>query len=382
MDINALVADAVRDLAAIQTSRQKQLAYERAAAAIYNLDAPLDTRLRPDGTIEKIAGVGPSTTRVALEVLRTGASAIVDRAVAESGRAADIVRRRALRAGFLSRAEALRVLDAPGGRGLRRADYRGDLQMHSEWSDGRASLEALAAGGMARGYAYIGVTDHSHGLPIARGMSLETVARQHAAIDRLNTDLAGRFRIIKGVEANIAADGALDLSADERQQFELVLAAPHAKLRQAEDQTLRMLTAVALAGVHILAHPRGRISGTRAGVIADWDRIFDEVARRGIAIEIDGDPARQDLDHVLAQRALAAGCLFALDSDAHGPDELAYADTAMAQARLAGIPAARIVNCWPLDRLLPWLASITRPGTGRPAPPRSPAPRPRRRAGR
>jgi histidinol phosphatase-like PHP family hydrolase len=134
-----------------------------------------------------------------------------------------------------------------------------------------------------------------------------------------------------------------------------VLAAPHSKLRRNDDQTARMLAAIENPRVHVLAHPRGRITGSRAGVIADWDEVFAAAARHGVAIELDGDPARQDLDFVLAGRALAAGCLFALDSDAHTTSQLQYAETAVAHARLAAIPAERIVNCWSTERLLAWL---------------------------
>jgi putative hydrolase len=102
------------------------------------------------------------------------------------------------------------------------------------------------------------------------------------------------------------------------------------------------------------------MSGTRAGVIARWDEVFAAAAETGVAIEIDGDPARQDLDHTIARQALDTGCLFALDSDAHSTVELSYADTALAHARLAGIPAERIVNCWPLERLLEWLQDRSR----------------------
>src|SRR5688572_26273498 len=106
----------------------------------------------------------------------------------------------------------------------------------------------------------------------------------------------------------------------------------------------------------ILAHPRGRISGSRAGVIANWDTVFEAAAQRGVAIEIDGDPARQDLDFMLGRRASAFGCIFALDSDAHTTGQLSYSETALAHARLAPIPANKIVNCWPLERLLAWLS--------------------------
>jgi histidinol phosphatase-like PHP family hydrolase len=188
-------------------------------------------------------------------------------------------------------------------------------------------------------------------------MSMADAVRQRGAIDEVNARFGGRFRLLQGIEANIDRDGRLDLSADEAAIFDVVLAAPHSRLRKTEDQTARMLAAVEQPCVSILAHPRGRISGSRAGVLADWDAVFAAAARRGVAIELDGDPARQDLDHMLARRALAAGCVFALDSDAHTTAQLSYAETAIAHARLAEIPPDRIINCWPLERLLSWLSS-------------------------
>jgi histidinol phosphatase-like PHP family hydrolase len=121
-------------------------------------------------------------------------------------------------------------------------------------------------------------------------------------------------------------------------------------------RTERMLAAAAQPAVRILAHPRGRITGSRGGVIANWDAVFAAAAQRGVAIEIDGAPARQDLEHTSASRALEAGCIGALDSDAHTTTQLASAETALAHARLAAISAERIVNCWPLDQLLAWLS--------------------------
>src|SRR5262249_3334712 len=148
--------------------------------------------------------------------------------------------------------------------------YRGDLQMHSEWSDGAPALRDIVDACLERGYSYAAVTDHSHGLPIAGGMSMDEAARQRAEIEQLNERYGGRFRLPCGIEANIATDGSLDLSADEAKVFELVLAAPHSKLRKAEDQTERMTTAIDNPAVNILAHPRGRIAGSRAGIVADW----------------------------------------------------------------------------------------------------------------
>ena len=236
-------------------------------------------------------------------------------------------------------------------------DYRGDLQMHSVFSDGTQTLEEIVQTGLARGYKYAAVTDHSYGLPIARGVSMERLAQQHLEIDRLNKTYARRFRIIKGIEANIRADGSVDMEPDELRQLELVVAAPHSALRSSAAQTQRMLAAVKAPGVHILGHPRGRKYGARPGVTADWDAVFKTAAQTGVAIEIDGDPSRQDIDYLLAARALSAGCVFALDSDAHSTEEWAYAETAVAHARLAGVPKDRVINCWPLSRLLEWAAS-------------------------
>lgn len=355
-DINAVVGGLLRDLALAQTSRQKRFGYDRAAAAILRLDLQLRDLVGVDGALPRIAGIGPASTRIIHEVLDTGASATVEQAVAASDRHADIRRRRQSRSHVLSRAAVGGVLSDPTLGGPTAADYRGDLQMHSEWSDGSPTVQEIAEACMARGYEYAATTDHSHGLTIAGGMSMADAVRQRRAIDEVNARCGPSFRLLHGIEANIDADGRLDLSDAEAATFALVLAAPHSRLRKPDDQTTRMLTAVAQPAVRILAHPRGRMSGTRAGIVADWDAVFDAAARRGVAIEIDGDPARQDLDYTMARRAFALGCLFALDSDAHTTGQLAYADIALAHARLAGIPAERIVNCWRLERLLAWLA--------------------------
>jgi histidinol phosphatase-like PHP family hydrolase len=174
---------------------------------------------------------------------------------------------------------------------------------------------------------------------------------------------------MKGIEANIRADGTVDMEPGELRRFEIVLAAPHSLLRKPYDQTDRMLAAVRHPAVHVLAHPRGRMY-SRQGILARWDRVFEEAARRGVALELDGDYYRQDLDHGLARTALQAGCLFAVDSDAHSGAELVYSEYALAHARLAGIPAERIINCWPTDRLLEWARTRrTASRRARPSPP-------------
>ena len=353
VDTNLIVAGLLRDLAIAQTSTQRAFGYKQAANAILALDEPLEALAQPDGSLMRIPRIGPSSTRVIQEVLATGASPVVERVVEASGKRAEIERRRGLRAHFLSRARVRAVNDASLG-GPRRDDYRGDLQMHSTWSDGSQTLEAIVEAGRSHGYAYCAVTDHSGGLPIANGLSPARFAAQRVEIDRLNRESGSDFRLLAGVEANIRADGSVDVDLADRGAFDIVVAAPHAVLRSPADQTPRMLAAVTAPGVHVLGHPRGRIFGSRPGVTADWPRVFAAAAASGVAVEIDGDPSRQDVDYDLARAADAAGCLFALDTDAHAVSQWRYADIAIAHARLAGLDPDRIVNTWSLDRLLEW----------------------------
>jgi histidinol phosphatase-like PHP family hydrolase len=361
-DVNSEVAGWLRDLAFVQSSPHSRWGYKRAASAVMYLPVPIDTLLNPDGTLRKIAHIGPASTRVILEVLQGGASPTVDAALANAEPAirSDVLRRRTLRSNFLSRAAADEAMRSSQPHAASRADVRCDLQMHSDWSDGVQTLRDIVETGISRGYTHSAVTDHSYGLPIAGGLSIDKVRAQHREIDRLNAEFRGKFRLLKGIEANIRADGSVDMTPDELVLMEIVVAAPHSALRSSADQTARMIGAVQTPGVHILGHPRGRMYGSRPGVTADWDQVFVAAARAGVAIELDGDPARQDLDFDLARRALAADCLFAIDSDAHAADQWWYAETALAHSRIAGIPRARIINCWPLARLLDWASSRSR----------------------
>ena len=354
MDTNGLIAALLGDLASVQTSQHSRWGYKRAAASIRNLEAPIESFVQPDGTLRKIPHVGPSSTRVIMEVLKTGRSETVEHHVAASGRAREVEKSRALRSHFLTRAQVIAALGDRTLGGPTLKQYRGDLQMHSVWSDGSQTLAEIIQTALARGYVYSAVTDHSYGLPIAGGVSMADLAEQHREIDRLNDANRGRFRLLKGIEANIRVDGSVDMEPNELQLMDIVVAAPHSSLRSAADQTPRLMRALNTPGVHILGHPRGRMYGSRPGIQADWKIVFAAAARARVAIEIDGDPARQDVDYDLARLAVAAGCLFALDSDAHGANDFSFAETAVAHARLARVPVDRIVNCWPLEQLMKW----------------------------
>jgi histidinol phosphatase-like PHP family hydrolase len=362
-DVNFEVASALYDLSVVHSSRHARIAYRRAARSVLSLEQPVSEPARA-GTLRAIRNIGPSTERLILEFLDHGHSPTVERAVAGSGREEEVSQARSLRTHFLSRAAVLAILDAPARGIVGRADYGGDLQTHTEWSDGSETVEEMAAAASRRGHRFLGITDHSYGLKIAGGISIEEAARQSVEIDGLNRRERGRFRILKGIEANILADGSLDLTPDELPSFEIVVAAPHSLLRKPYDQTERMRNAVRNRHVHILGHPRGRML-SRRGILADWDAVFEEAARNEVAIEIDGDVYRQDLDFGLARRALERGCCFALDSDAHSGRELVYSEWALAHARLAGIPAGRVINCWSEERLLEWAGLKVSPSTDR-----------------
>jgi len=354
-DLNMAAAALLHDMAALQPTERSQFGYKRAAKAIIGLPVSV-ADLVAAGTLSEIEFIGPASTKIVTELVQQGGSPTVDAAMAKSTKASQVMARRQYRRAYLShfaleQAVAARLQKDVVGR----ADYRGDFQMHSTWSDGGESIEGMARACMDLGHTCLGITDHSYGLPIARGISMADAVAQHKEIDALNAKFAGRFRVFKGIEANILADGSLDLSVSERSQFEFVVASPHSQLRRTDDQTSRMLGAVRSSGVTILGHPRGRVYNTRPGVNADWLHVFEAAAERRVAIEVDGNWHRQDIDFELARVALDAGCLFALDSDAHSTGELRFSEYALAHARLAGIPASRIINCWSDERLQEWM---------------------------
>jgi putative hydrolase len=359
-DVNLAAAALLYDMAALQPTERSQFGYKRAAKAVIGLPVSVADLVRA-GTIREIPFVGPSSARIITELIEHGRSPTVDAAVAASTRASDVTTRRKFRDAYLSHYALQRALDTPLGRGtVSRADYRGDFQMHSTWSDGGETIEGMVRGCMDRGHTCLGITDHSYGLPVARGVTMANIVRQHSEIDALNAQLGEEFRVFKGIEANILVDGSLDLQPDERAVFEFVVASPHSQLRKSEDQTARMVGATGAAGVAILGHPRGRVFNTRPGITADWSRVFELAAKRRVAIELDGNWHRQDLDFELARHALDAGCIFALDSDAHAIGELRFSDYAIAHARLAGIPAARVINCWSNEELADWMGERRR----------------------
>jgi histidinol phosphatase-like PHP family hydrolase len=350
-DFNLELAGLLLDMAALAGESPRGVGYKRAARAVLHIDAPI-TPLVESNTFRAISGIGPTTDRIARELIHDGRSPFVEDEIRSAGKEAAVRTLRSLRKNFLSRAAVKEILGHRGSPS--RARYRGDFQMHSVWSDGAETLASIVEACLARGHRCAGITDHSYGLPIAGGMTMAQAAQQHAEIDDLNRTYEGTFRMFKGIEANIRSDGTVDMEEHELRLFEFVVASPHSLLRKTDDQTARMVGAVEQRGVAILGHPMGRKFNQRPGVKAHWDKVFKIAAKRQVAIEIDGSWDRQDVHYELAARALEHGCLFALDSDAHAHVELDFIEIAIAHARLAGIPEDRIVNYWPEKKFLDW----------------------------
>jgi histidinol phosphatase-like PHP family hydrolase len=261
-----------------------------------------------------------------------------------------------VRRGFLTRSRVRAVLaDHPEWRSTLRAD----LQMHTTYSDGSVGIREMIEAAGSLGYQYVGITDHSRGLKIARGMNEAKLARQVAEIVRVNAELRAAgygIQALPSIEMNLSPEGEGDMQPEALGTLDLVLGAFHSKLRTTEDQTERYLAAVRNPTVDVLAHPRGRKFNLREGLHADWARVFEAAAESGVAVEIDAYPDRQDLDVDLLKLAREARVWISIGTDAHHPEELGFMEFGLAAAIQAGLTRDRILNFLPLDRLQSWAA--------------------------
>jgi len=231
-------------------------------------------------------------------------------------------------------------------------DIRGDLHSHTRETDGRDSLETMAAAARARGYEYLAVTDHSRHVTVARGMDAKRLRTQLAAIDRLNARYRG-FRLLKSAEVDILEDGALDLPDAVLQDLDLVVGAVHYKLDlPAAKQTRRLLRAMDNPYLNIIAHPSGRLINQRAPMDYDFERVARVARERGCCLEVDSQPERLDLDDVHCKLAKELGVRFAISSDAHSAGGLALIRHGVDQARRGWLEAGDVLNTLPLTKLL------------------------------
>ncbi len=270
-----------------------------------------------------------------------------------------------IRRGFLSLPQARETL---ASQSWRLTELKGDLQMHTEWSDGSGSILQMAQAGEERGYEYIAITDHSKGLKIAGGINEMELGEETAEIESVNEALASegrRIRVLRSIELNINPQGAGDMDSASLGKLDVVLGAFHSALRKTDDQTERYLAALRNPDIQILAHPRGRIYNFRLGLQADWSKVFATAAKLDKAVEIDSYPDRQDLNVDLLRLAKEAGCRISIGTDAHHPWQLEFIELGIAAAQLAGIKRDRILNYMPLEDLLAWVAKVRNRSTGR-----------------
>jgi DNA polymerase (family 10) len=242
-------------------------------------------------------------------------------------------------------------------------DIRGILHAHTQRSDGLNTLEQMANATRKLGYSYFGVADHSKSAHYAGGLSIEEITKQHAEADRLNAKYGARFRILKGIESDILADGSLDYPDDVMDRFDFVVASVHSRFRMdPREQTDRMLRAVAYPRTTILGHMTGRQLLRRPGYELNVERVLKACGTHRVAVEINANPWRLDLDWRWHGRALDLGCMMSINPDAHSTAEIELTRWGVEMARKGGVPKERVLNCLELPAFEEFLSSRRRAG--------------------
>jgi DNA polymerase (family 10) len=235
-------------------------------------------------------------------------------------------------------------------------DLHGILHCHTDASDGTETLETMANATRKRGFQYFGVADHSKSAHYAGGLSIDQIEEQHREADRLNKRFGKEFRILKGIESDILADGSLDYPDDVLERFDFVVASIHGRFRlDRKAQTERLLRAVADRHTTILGHPTGRQLQRRPGYDIDVEKVLRACAKHDVAVEINAHPWRLDLDWRWHQAALDFGCMLSINPDAHSIRELDHMHWGVEMARKGGVPADRVLNAMTLAEITRYL---------------------------
>jgi DNA polymerase (family 10) len=235
---------------------------------------------------------------------------------------------------------------------VERGDLKGLVHCHTNYSDGSATVEQLAVACRAAGYSYVGITDHSVSAAYAGGLTPDDLARQGAEIDEVNSRLTG-IRVLKGIEADILADGRVDYDEATLSRLDFVIASIHSRfnMNQAE-MTERMLAAMDNPCVTIIGHPTGRLLLARNPYPIDLDAVMDKALERGIALEMNADPHRLDLDWRILRRARDRGIMVSIGADAHSVATLRHVDHGIGIARKGWLTPANVLNALPLEEFL------------------------------
>lgn len=307
-------------------------AFRTAAGVLGALPPDEVARRATDGSLESLRGVGPKTAQVVREALAGEVPGYLRRLEGDAGGPV-----------------------ASGGERLR-ALLRGDCHVHSDWSDGGSPIEEMGRTAARLGHEWVALTDHSPRLTVARGLSADRLRRQLDVVAELNEQWAP-FRLLTGIECDILDDGSLDQEPELLERLDVVVASVHSKLRMdARTMTRRMVTAVRGPHTDILGHCTGRLltGRGRAESEFDADEVFAACAESGTAVEINSRPERLDPPRRLLRRALDAGVLFSIDTDAHAPGQLDWQINGCARAEECGVPAERVITTWTVDELLAW----------------------------
>ena len=334
--------DPAEDLRAIAFALEKALeptyrvqAFRKAAKLIDSIDRAELERRTAAGTLGELPGIGKVTALVISESLQ--------------GEEPNYLRR------VLDQKEVPRD---EGARALRAA-LRGDLHVHSDWSDGGSPIDEMARAARDLGHDYMVLTDHSPRLKVANGLSAERLREQLEVVAGLNEAMAP-FRILTGIEVDINEDGTLDQEPSLLAQLDLVVGSVHSKLRAPSDEmTPRMVAAISNPHLDVLGHCTGRmVKGARGRPESEFDAdiVFAACAQFDVAVEVNSRPERQDPPKRLIRLALEAGCRFAIDTDAHAPGQLAWQIDGCERAFLSGVTADKVINAQSADELLAWTA--------------------------
>ncbi|MFG3659070.1 PHP domain-containing protein [Streptomyces sp. NPDC047706] len=285
------------------------------------------------GSLEALRGIGPKTAQVVREAL--------------AGQVP----------GYLAQLEEAAGRERPvrGGEELL-ARLRGDCHVHSDWSDGGSPVDEMGRAAAALGHEWAALTDHSPRLTVARGLSAGRLREQLDVVAALNETWAP-FRLLTGIECDILEDGSLDQEPELLARLDVVVVSVHSKLRMdARSMTRRMVRAVRDPHADILGHCTGRLVTGRGRPESEFDadEVFAACAASGTAVEINSRPERLDPPRRLLRRALAAGVLFAVDTDAHAPGQLDWQINGCSRAQECGVPAERVVTAWSAGELLAW----------------------------
>lgn len=312
-------------------------AFRTAAAAIGRMGEDELAERVAAGTLEAVKGIGPKTAQVVREALGGTIPAYLQ--------------------GLEEKVAAHPEGPPPSPEALAlRAALRGDCHLHSDWSDGGSPIEAMARAAAALGHDWAVLTDHSPRLTVARGLSPERLREQLRTVAELNATWAP-FRLLTGIECDILDDGSLDQEPELLAEVDLVVGSVHSKLRmEARAMTRRMVAAVRNPHLDVLGHCTGRLvtGKTRPESEFDAEAVFAACAESGAAVEINSRPERLDPPRRLLRLAVAAGTLFAIDTDAHAPGQLDWQTLGCERALECGVTADRVVNTWSEAELIDW----------------------------